>query len=153
VRDRMLDVIKNVGGEDARKGIVGLIADERDAAYRYRLFGAALKISGGAALAPALEALPQDASYDIEEMRKNLADPIYSLGFENREGLFKALEAKSPVARMAAVLTLEKSGFESDAQFVIKLAKDKGVVKGFPRGDSVGTEATRVAALLKKAAS
>lgn len=150
VRDKMIDVIKNVGGEDARKGIVKLIAEARDPAYRYRLFGAALKVGGGAVLAPALEALPQDGSYTIDDIRKNMVDPIYSLGFENREGLFKALESKSPVARMAAVLTLEKSGFGSDAQFVIKLEKDRGVVKGFPRGDTVGAEATRVAALLKK---
>ncbi len=153
VRDRMLEVIREAGGENARKGLVRLMAAEADAGYRYRLFEAALKMSGGAVLLAALEAFPTTAAYDIEDIRRHMVDPIYSLGFDNREGLYKALGSKSPFARMVAVLALEKSGLDSDAAGVAKLSKDRAAVKGFAKGRTVGAEAARVAAALKKTAS
>ncbi len=151
IRDRMMEVVQNVGGQDAQKGLIELVKVGADPAFRFAVCDAALKMGRSGAIAPVLEAFPADVAITADEIRKHFVDPIYSMGFENREGLLKALESKtSPLARMAAVLTMEKTGFNTDAEFVGKLAKDKGVVKGFPPGDTVGREAQRVAAELKK---
>ncbi len=149
VRDHMVELMKKVGGHAARDGLVKLIAGETDPGFRYALFKAAIKASGGDALAPALEALPMSAAYTVEEIQKNLVPAIYEMGFENREGLYKALESKSALARMTAVLALEKSGFDSDVEKLSKLIKDRGAVKGFPPARTVGAETARVIALLK----
>jgi len=150
LRDKMLEVVRNVGGEEARNGLVKLIASNADVPFRFKAFKAAIKSGGGPALLPALEAFPNDTPYTVEAVQQNLVASIYEMGYENREGLFKALESRSAFARMAAVLTLEKSGFGSDGEHVVKLVKDRGVVKGFAPGRTVGAEAQRVAALLKK---
>jgi hypothetical protein len=49
------------------------------------------------------------------------------------------------------VWALEKVGFESDAVQVAKLSTDRGKVKGVT--PTVGAEATRIAAALKKPAA
>jgi hypothetical protein len=43
-------------------------------------------------------------------------------------------------------------GRAEDAVLVLKLSGDKGTVKGFPGGDTVGKEAARVGAVLQKRA-
>lgn len=150
VRERMIDVAEKVGSEEAQKGLTGLIARVPEPALRYRAFRAALKAGRGKVLLPALEAFPAAATYTPQEIDKEMVGAIYELGWENREGLFRALESRSPFARMAAVLTLERSGLGSDADQVAKLSRDRGQVRGFPPGRTIGVEASRVAALLKK---
>jgi hypothetical protein len=41
-------------------------------------------------------------------------------------------------------------GGPADAAAVLKLAGDKGTVRGFPPGDTLGKEAARVGAILQK---
>jgi hypothetical protein len=149
VRERMFEVAQGLGTEDARKGLVALVGSAEDEALRYRAFEAALKAGRGPALLPALEALPAGARYRAEDIQGRLVRPISELpGMETREGLFKALESKAPLARLVGILALEKMGFASDAQFIGKLSKDKGAIKGLK--EKVGQEAERVVAALKK---
>ena len=51
---------------------------------------------------------------------------------------------------MTALMSLEQIGKAPDAPAVEKLAGDSTSVKGFPSGDTIGKEATRVAEVLKK---
>lgn len=153
VREHMLTLVRNLGTEDARKGLLEALRAEPDPGFRFTIFQAAIDAGGGKAVLAALEALPSDAPYQPGEVKEKVVAPIYGLGWQAREGIFKALESKSPVARMFAVLVLEKSGLDGDAAPLLKLTKDRGTVKGFPRGQTVGVEANRVAATLKKPAS
>ena len=150
VREHMIAVAKSLGGDEARKALLEALAAEPDPAWRFRFFQGVLDAGGGKAVLAALEALPLDASYQPEEVKQKVVAPVAGLGWQAREGTFKAMESRSVVARMLAVLILEKSGLDSDAAAVAKLAKDRGTVKGFPRGQTVGSEASRVASTLKK---
>jgi hypothetical protein len=150
VREQMLTLAQSLGGEEARTGLVGLIGPEPDPAFRYRIYQAAVK-SDAKAVLPALEAFPDKAVYDAADLREHLVAPLVSMGWQAREGVFKALQSKSALARLTAVWTLEKVGFESDAVQVAKLSGDKGKVKGIT--PSIGAEATRVSGALKKPGS
>jgi hypothetical protein len=147
VREQMLALVQSMGGEEARTGLVGMIAPEPDPAFRFKIYQAAVKGDAKAVL-PALEAFPDKAVYDAAAVRENLVAPLTGMGWPAREGIFKALQSKSALARMAAVWALEKVGFDSDAVQVAKLSADKGKVKGIT--PTVGAEATRIAAALKK---
>jgi hypothetical protein len=150
VREHLFEVVEKIGSEEAREGLAKLVGAAPDPAIRYRAFDAALKVGRGKAIVPSLEALPQDTKYTAEEVREHLVRPLASMpGLDSREGLFKCLESKVPLARLVAVLVLEKMGFASDAGPIGKLAGDKGRVQGL-RGQTVGTEAERVAAVLRK---
>jgi hypothetical protein len=152
-REQALEVIKRVGDDEARKGLFEVLRKERDPGFRYKALRAAFKIVRGEALAHALEALPEREEYRPEDIQEHVVPGIYEMGWENREGLYKALESKSAVARLLAVLTMEKSGFDSDADAVEKAGKDRRAVKGFPPGVTVASEAARVAAVLRKQAT
>jgi hypothetical protein len=150
VREQMLTLAQSLGGDEARTGLVGMIAPEPDPAFRYRIYQAAVKGDAKAVL-PALEAFPDKALYDAADLHEHLVAPLVSMGWPAREGVFKALQSKSVLARLVAVWTLEKVGFESDAAQVAKLSADKGKVKGIT--PTIGAEATRIAAALKKPGS
>jgi hypothetical protein len=150
VREQMLTLAQALGGEDARKGLVALIASEPDAAFRFKVFETTVK-GDAKAILPALEAFPADRSYDPAAVRQHLVAPLTGMGWPAREGIFKALQSRSPLARMTAVLAVEKIGFDSDAAQVAKLSGDRAKVKGFPT--TIGAEATRISAALKKPAS
>jgi hypothetical protein len=154
VREHMFQVVERVGDEAARNGVVALVRSAADNQLRQRAFRAALTIGRGKAIVPALEAVPASVAYTPDELREQLVAPISAMpGLDSREGLFKSLQSPAPIARVVAVLALEKMGFASDAEHLAKLAKDKGVVKGFPRRHTVGTEATRAAAVLRNTKS
>lgn len=150
VREQMLTLAQGLGGDEARQGLVKMIATEPDPAFRFRIYEAAVKGDAKAVL-PALEAFPDKAVYDPAALREHLVAPLAGMGWPAREGIFKALQSKSPLARLTAVWALEKVGFESDAAQVAKLSADRGKVKGVT--PTIGTEATRIAAGLKKPAS
>jgi len=150
VREQMLTLAQNLGGDEARQGLVKMIETEPDPAFRYRIYEAAVK-GDAKAILPALEAFPDKAVYDPAALREHLVAPLAGMGWPAREGIFKALKSRSPLARLTAVWALEKVGFESDAPQVVKLSADRGKVKGVP--PTIGAEATRVAAGLKKPAT
>jgi hypothetical protein len=150
VREQMLSLAQNFGGDDARNGLVKMIGSEPDPAFRFRIYEAAVKGDAKAVL-PALEAFPEKAVYDPAALREHLVVPLTGMGWPAREGIFKALKSTSPIARLTAVWALEKVGFASDAPQVAKLSGDRGKVKGVV--PTIGAEATRIAAGLKKPAS
>jgi hypothetical protein len=150
VRQRMFEVAENMGGEEARKGLIGLITGDRDPAVRFRAFAGALKVGRGEAVLPGLEAMPLDTPYTEADVHERLVKPISDMpGFDSREGVFKALESRSPLARLVAILVLEKMGFSDDSEHVGRLSKDKGTIRGLA-GRTVGKEAARVSLVLKK---
>jgi hypothetical protein len=161
VRDEMFGLVEKIGGPDAQRGLIRIIAADSNELVRYRAYEAALAVGKGAALVPALEAFPAQASYKREDVLDFLVKDVSKLGPEAKPAVTAALSSRSAVARMAAVLAHEaplpsdarKSlGGPADAATLLKLSGDKGTVRGFPAGDTVGKEAARVAAVLQKRA-
>jgi HEAT repeat protein len=159
VRDEMFGLVEKIGGPEAQRGLVRIIAADPTELVRYRAYEAALAVGKAAAIAPALEAFPEKAAYKKDDVQDFLVKDISKIGPEARPALARALASPSALARMTAVLAYEaplaadphKSlGGAADAPAVLKLSGDKGTVRGFPPGDSVGKEAARVGAVLQK---
>jgi hypothetical protein len=159
VRDEMFGLVEKIGGLEAQRGLIKIIASDPDELVRYRAYETALAVGKADAVVPALEAFPAGGSYKREDVIDFLVKDITKLGADARPALPKALASPSALARMAAVLAYEaplpsdakKSlGTAADAPAVLKLSGDKGTVKGFPPGQTVGKEAARVAAILQK---
>jgi len=159
VRDEMFGLVEKIGGADAQQGLLRIIASDPTELVRYRAYEAALAVGKGAAIAPALEAFPEKASYKKEDVVDFLVKDITKIGPEARPALAGVLASRSALARMSAVLAYEAPlpsdarrslGGPGDAAAVLKLAGDKGTVRGFPPEDTVGKEAARVAAILQK---
>ncbi len=150
LRERMLEVAQNIGGVDAWQGLLKLVPTAPDQTAQFRLYQAALKAGGGAALRPALEALPAGAVYRPSDVREQLVKPLTTMGMDIRTGLFEALESRAPLARLVVLWTLEHSAYKTDAQFVVKLVKDNGAIKGLPGSSTVGKEAARITEFLRK---
>jgi hypothetical protein len=130
--------------------MIEMIARDPDRDFRFKAFAAVVHAGSGRQLLSALEAFPVTAGYQPDEVRTRLVDPIAKIGYAGRTDVFRALASKSPLARMVGVWALEKSGFANDAPQVAKLTADRGVVKGFPPRTTIGAEAIRVVAMLKK---
>jgi hypothetical protein len=159
VRDEMFGLAEKIGGPEAQRGLVRIIATDPTELVRYRAYEAALAVGRGSAITPALEAFPAKAAYKKEDVVDYLVKDIAKLGPECRPALERTLASPSPLARMTAVLAYEAPlpsnprqivGRRDDAPALLKLSGDKGTVKGFPPGDTVGKEAARVAAVLQK---
>jgi HEAT repeat protein len=159
VRDEMFGLAEKIGGPEAQRGLVKIIASDPAELVRYRAYEAALAVGKGEAIAPALEAFPPQATYKKEDVVDFLVRDITKLGPEAKGALARVLGSRSALARMTAVLAYEapfpsdpkKSlGTAADAPAVLRLSGDKGTVKGFPSGQTVGREASRVAAVLQK---
>lgn len=159
VRDEMFGVVEKIGGAEAQQGLVAIIARDPEEMVRYRAYEAALAVGQAAAVVPALEAFPAKAAYKKEDVLDFLVKDIGKLGPAAKPAVLAALASPSPLARMTALLALEaplpsdprtRLGDAADAATVLKLAGDKGTVKGFPAGVTVGKEAARVADVLKR---
>jgi len=159
LRDEMFGVIEKIGGPEAQRGLCSIIAADPTELVRYRAYEAALAVGQANAVVPALEAFPQKASYKRDDVADFLAKDITKLGPSVKPAVAKALASSSPVARMAAVMSFDPAvasrpadafGAAADAPALLKLASDKGTLKGFPAGDTVGKEAARVAGVLQK---
>ncbi len=158
VRDEMFGVVEKIGGPEAQKGLVGIIATDKKDLVRYRAYEAALEAGKQEAVVPALEAFPASLTFKHEDVIDFLVKDIAKLGMPAKPEVLKALSSKSPLARLVAVLALEAPlanarqalGAASDAAAVLKLADDKASLKGLPAGMTVGSEAKRVAAVLEK---
>ena len=150
IRDEMFGVVENIGGLEAREGLVRIIQNDKDELVRYRAFESLLAVAKQDGVQPGLEAFPSSAPYKKVDVEDLLVKLIEKLGQPARPALLRALESKSPLARMTAVLSLESMGKAADAPVLDKASKDSGViiVKGFPGGDTIGKEAARVAGIL-----
>jgi hypothetical protein len=152
IRETLFQVAEKDASEATGKALVALIASTKDRETRTRAFAACLKAAAdGKLILPALEALPLDQRWNLQQVRDDFVSPINGRpGFETRRPLFKAMESKSPLARLIGIWGIEHMGFSSDAEKISKLVGDSGAVKGLPSGMTVGREATRAIAELKK---
>jgi len=152
VRDEMFGVVENIGGPEAQKGILAIIASDKEEIVRYRGFEVLLAISKADGIIPGLEAFPAGAAYKRIDIDDLLVKLIEKLGAPARPALVKALGSRSPLARMTAAMSLEQIGRAADAPALEAVAKDGATLKGFPPGETVGKAAARAAEAVKKKA-
>jgi hypothetical protein len=159
VRDEMFGLTEKIGGAEAQRGLLHIIATDPSEVVRYRAYEAALAAAGADAVVPALEAFPAAATYKKDDVVDFLVKDVTKLGAPARAAALKALASRAALARMTGVLALEAPlgsdgkgtlGSAQDAAALAPLASDRATLKGFPAGDTVGKEAARVAAVLQK---
>jgi hypothetical protein len=158
VRDEVFGVVEKIGGPEAQKGLVEIIANDKKDLVRYRAYEAALEAGTVGAVLPALQAFPDKLTFKKEDVLDFLVKDITKLGLPAKPAVLDALSSPSALARITAVWALEAPlanprqslGKASDAAALLKLADDKASPKGFPAGVTVGSEAKRVAAVLQK---
>ncbi len=149
IRDEMFGVVESIGGLEARDGLIRIIQTDKEELVRYRAFESLLAVAKHDGVVPGLEAFPASAPSKKVDVEDLLVKLIEKLGQPARPVLVKALESKYPLARMTAVLSLESVGKAADAPALDKIAKDTTVIKGFPSGETIGKEATRVAGVIR----
>jgi len=149
VRDEMFGVVETIGGPQAKDGLVKIIQSDHDELVRYRAFESLLAVSKQDGIVAGLEAFPASATYKQVDVDDLLVKLIEKLGPAARPVLLQALDSKFPLARMTAVMSLERLGQAADAAPLGKLGKDTTMIKGFPTGDTIGKEATRVAGVVR----
>ena len=149
VRDEMFGVVETIGGPQAKDGLVKIIQSDHDELVRYRAFESLLAVSKQDGIVAGLEAFPASATYKQVDVDDLLVKLIEKLGPPARPVLLQALDSKFPLARMTAVMSLERLGQAADAGSLGKLGKDTTMIKGFPSGDTIGKEATRVAGVVR----
>jgi hypothetical protein len=158
LRGEAFGVIEKIGGPEAEKGLLRIIADDKNDIVRYRAHEAALEVGKDAAIVPALQAFSTKLLFKRDDVVDFLVKDITKVGAKAKPQVLAALKSTSPLARMAAVLALEAPppsnpnghvGVPEDALALLKLADDKATIKGFPSGVTVGSEAKRVASLLQ----
>ena len=158
LRGEAFGVVEKIGGPEAQKGLLDIIAADQNDIVRYRAHEAALEVGKAEAIVPALEAFSGKLSFKREDVVDFLVKDISKVGTKAKPAVLAALASPSALARMTAVLALEaplpgnakaRLGAPEDAAALGKLAGDKGKLKGFPAGTTVGSEAARVALLLQ----
>src|SRR4029077_16018756 len=150
LRDEMFGVVEAIGGLEAEKGLLAIISSDKDEIVRYRAFESALAARKVEGIQSALEAFPASATYKKIDVDDLLVKLIEKLGPSARPALVKTLASRASLARMTAVMALEQLGRAPDAPELDKLKSDSAPVKGFPSGDTVGKEATRVSDIVRK---
>lgn len=158
LRGEAFGIVEKIGGPEAQKGLLRIIAEDKNDLVRYRAHEAALEIGKADAIVPALQAFSSKLSFKREDVVDFLVKDISKVGAKAKPQVLAALASPSPLARMVAVLALEASlpadpkhrmGSAEDAPALLKLADDNATIKGFPSGVTIGAEAKRVAALLQ----
>jgi HEAT repeat protein len=158
LRGEAFGVIEKNGGPEAQKGLLRIIAEDKNELVRYRAHEAALEVGKADAIVPALQAFSGKLSFKREDVVDFLVKDISKLGPKAKPQVLAALSSPSALARMVAILALEaplptnakgRLGGPEDAVAVLKLAQDKATIKGFSTGGAVGAEAKRVASLLQ----
>jgi len=158
LRDEAFGVVEKIGGPEAQKGLVHIIAEDKNEKVRYRAHEAALAVGKADAIVPALQAFSPKLSFKREDVVDFLVKDISKIGASAKPQVLAALASPSALARMTAVLALEAPvsaaltghmGGPEDVAALLKLADDKGTLKGFPSGVTVGAESRRVGAVLE----
>jgi HEAT repeat protein len=150
IRDERCGVIEGIGGLEARRGLLSIISSDREELVRYRAFEVVLSTSKSEGIVPALDAFPAGVAYKKVDVDDLLVRLIEKLGAPARPMLIQALDSHAPLTRMTAVMALEQIGARDDAAALTKIASDSTALKGFPPGETIGKEASRVAEALKK---
>ena len=158
LRGEAFGVIEKIAGPEAQKGLLRIIAEDKNELVRYRAHEAALEVGKTDAIVPALQAFSGKLTFKREDVIDFLVKDISKLGAKSKPQVLAALGSPSVLARMTAILALEAPvaanpkghlGGPEDAVALLKLADDKASIKGFPSGGTVGAEAKRVASLLQ----
>jgi HEAT repeat protein len=158
LRGEAFGIVEKIGGPEAQRGLVRIIAQDKNDLVRYRAHEAALAVGKAEAVVPALEAFSDKLSFKREDVVDFLVKDISKVGPQAKPAVLAALSSPSALARMTAVLALEaplpghpqtRLGAPEDAAALAKLSGDKAKLKGFPAGMTVGSEAARVALLLQ----
>jgi HEAT repeat protein len=158
LRGEAFGVIEKIGGPEAQKGLLRIIAEDKNELVRYRAHEAALEAGKADAIVSALQAFSGKLAFKREDVVDFLVKDISKLGVKAKPQVLAALGSPSALARMTAILALEAPlpsnpkghmGGPEDAASVLKLADDKATIKGFSSGGTVGAEAKRVASLLQ----
>ncbi len=152
VRAGLFELVERFYGEEPRKGLVKLIAGSTNLEIVARAFAAALKVNGPDAAVPALEAFSSGLDLNEAFVKEKILKPVIEMRFDGRAAAFKALESKSPLCLLIAIWYLDDGGFPEDSEQMLKLVADKRGIKGLPKTLTLGAEAARVAAKLKKPA-
>jgi HEAT repeat protein len=150
IRDEMFGVIEGIGGLEAQKGLLSIISSDREELVRYRAFEVMLSTAKAEGIIPALDAFPVGVPYKKVDVDDLLVRLIEKLGAPARPVLVTALESRSPLTRMTAVMALDQIGHAPDAPALEKIAGDSTTLKGFPAGETIGKEASLAAATVKK---
>lgn len=150
VRDQVFGVLVMTAGQGVHDGLVRIIANSREEMVRYRAFDALLERDKDKGIVDGLDAFSASASYKKVDVDDLLVKLIEKVGKQAVPELVKGLGSKSPLTRVASIMALEKVGGAAEAAAVEKLQGDKSKVKGFPANETVGSEASRVVAALKK---
>ncbi|HEX2661023.1 MAG TPA: HEAT repeat domain-containing protein, partial [Polyangia bacterium] len=149
LRDEMFGVVESIGGPQAKGGLVHIIETDPKEMVRYRAFESLLTVAKQDGIIAGLEAFPPSATYkrvDVDDLLVKLCE---KLGAPARPVLVAALQSKAPLARMAAVMTLEQIGKSPDAPALEKIGKDTTMIKGFPAGETIGKAALRAAGIVR----
>jgi hypothetical protein len=158
LRGEAFGVVEKIGGPEAQKGLLRIIAEDKNEIVRYRAHEAALEVGKADAIVPALQAFPSKLSFKREDVIDFLVKDISKIGPKAKPAVLAALASPSPLVRMTAILALEaplpsnaktRLGGAEDAGALGKLMEDKAMIKGFPSGMTVGAEAKRVAGVLQ----
>jgi hypothetical protein len=151
LREQLFAVAEQNHGEECRKALIALVGSSLDPGIRDRAFRAVLKASGGQGILEALEAYPPRARLTPAQLQEQIVGPLQAMpGMDTRGPLFKAFQSKAPLARLVAIQVVGNMGFKSDADPIEKLAKDTGTVPGLPPDLSVGAQARKMVAQLRK---
>lgn len=149
LRDEMFGVVETIGGPQAKGGLVHIIETDPKEMVRYRAFESLLTVAKQDGIIAGLEAFPASATYkrvDVDDLLVKLCE---KLGAPARPVLVAALQSKQPLARMAAVMTLEQIGKAPDAAALEKIGKDTTMIKGFPAGETIGKAALHAAGIVR----
>ena len=145
IRDEMFGVVESIGGLDARDGLVRIIQTDKEELVRYRAFESILAVAKQDGVIPGAGGVSRQRPLQESGRRRSAGQTDREAGPAARPVLTKALESKYPLARMTAVMSLERLGKAADADALKKITKDTTGIKGFPAGDTIGKEAARVA--------
>ncbi len=145
-RDAAFGLAEKIG-PTAVPGLLKLTDDKQDE-VRWQAVEAALKAGGPAAVKPTLEALSTARAYPQDDLRSFVVHDLELLGAAVVPALRDELKSRSWVARIAAVMALQRLGKAEDAAALGALAADATPLRGWPGGATVGSQAKAVAAEL-----
>lgn len=152
VREEMFGLAEICCGRGTEPGLLALLRRTPNPLARYRAYEALLHVAGPEGIGPGLEAFPEKASYEADDLTEFLVKDTARLGAAAHGTVVDLLNAHNVLKRWVGVLVLEQIGSAEDVPRLEGLARDKGRLKGLPSGRSVGEEASRVARHLAKGA-
>jgi len=145
VRGAAFQALEAISGAGTLDAIAPILATDRDEVVRYRAAEAMITCCGKAGAAKLLESLSTRYSYAEADVADLLEKDIKGLGKPVLPVVRVALSSPKWIVRVIAVRILGDMGTRQDLTAIRRLAEDKTVLRGWPRGSTVGSEASRAA--------